>query len=339
MSRYRGVQKHGSGWRAAVCIPGTRSTRKGPVRRTRGEAADDAERLRRELQATYRPGAAITLQQAHERLMQRVATRGRREATLTYYAAQLAALSQVWDPAIPLRAIQPTAIEHLIDVRRREGVSDATIRKHIGYLATLIQSAIDSGMFAGPNVAKAVDRPDSPESERVVMPLADLIAAQNRAAARGWHREAATLKALRLSGLRRSELAAVRLADLTERGLVVRRPKVRSLPRVVPASAALRGVLRFLAGGGDGRIFSSPDEITAACRRVARMIGDPRIRAHAIRHGVGDAIAAATGGDVTTVGRVLGHAPGSARITLRYCAPHDERLRAAQRALERPPGS
>lgn len=338
MRKITNVERAGSGWRASVYFPlGVR--RKGPVRATRSDAAADAEKLLAERDAGANPGSAFTLFDAQQLLLEQLRRRRRRPGTIEAAEAQYRSLCSAWRPDLELRLLTRDSVHWFIDRRVGEGASAATINKHVAHLARLIDIGVREGRIrSGINPARIADRPAATLPARVSIPLTKVKEAECVAEFIGKHREALTIRLLRLTGLRRSEAAALRVQDIRhDLGVLdIHRPKVAAQPRQLALTPALAECLAQLVefAGDDGRLFTRPDDITLALRKIARLVNEPKLRAHAIRHGVGDRVADGTGGDITAIARVLGHTPGSVRMTMRYAQAADQRLREAQRLLE-----
>lgn len=80
-----------------------------------------------------------------------------------------------------------------------------------------------------------------------------------------------------------------------------------------------------------GRLPKSNSSLYKALHRFQDRAEVPRSGWHHLRH-TAAALLAAAGTDVATIGRILGHRPGSP-ITLRYLHTHDPRLRQAAEAV------
>lgn len=337
MPKYSHIEKHRGGWRATVAFPSGRRS-KGPKRETKAEAYKDALRLIAERDRSLRSGSHFTMRNAQDLLLEQLRRRRRRQGTIDAAEAQFRALCELWDPEVELRLLKRESVHWMIDKRLGEDeVSPATVNKQIAHLARLIDIAIREGhMDSNRNVAKLADRPSQRLPERVTISIEKVKDAEHEAEQAGMMREALIIRLLRLTGMRRAEAARIRIRDIrVEDGVLdIPQPKVASQPRQLVLTKALQECLEDLAEGKEDRLFDDPMEITLALRRVSRLVGEPKLRAHAIRHGVGDRVADATFGDVTAVARVLGHAPGSVKMTMRYTQAADERLRAAQRSLE-----
>ena len=146
------------------------------------------------------------------------------------------------------------------------------------------------------------------------------------------------------TGLRLSEVAGLRVADVD---LVEGRCRVigkGNRERVVPLGRKTRHALRvalvgrgrlrpddaFFVGSG-GRPLAA-HAIQQLFRRLARRAGlDVRCSPHVLRHTFARAFLQ-NGGDVFSLGRILGHSPASLQVTRRYVDLLDDDLRAIHRA-------
>lgn len=132
-----------------------------------------------------------------------------------------------------------------------------------------------------------------------------------------------------LAGLRYGELMGARAQDLdwdTEEILVKGTKTHRD--RRVPLSPELQEILRRHPSAA--RLVRMPDHHSNTLRelkRYCRKAEVPEVSWHPLRHTFGTLLAA-SGSDVPTIGRLMGHRPGSP-ITLRYLHTDPERMRAA----------
>ena len=102
----------------------------------------------------------------------------------------------------------------------------------------------------------------------------------------------------------------------------------------LPISPPLAEVLerhRRRAGLVCPRLPKSDSSLGKALHRLCDKAGVPRGGWHRLRHSAATLLAAA-GVDVATIGRMLGHRPGSV-VTLRYLHTDDNRLRVAANAV------
>ncbi len=121
------------------------------------------------------------------------------------------------------------------------------------------------------------------------------------------------------SGMRRSECAAATLADDKGDEFLVRGTKSASSYRRVPVTSALRAVIERIKSrriGGETRMVVT-SEIGHALRRACKRLGLPHVRVHDLRHFYASACIA-SGVDVPTIARWLGHADGGALAMKTY---------------------
>ncbi|TAK00615.1 MAG: hypothetical protein EPO36_08195 [Chloroflexota bacterium] len=146
------------------------------------------------------------------------------------------------------------------------------------------------------------------------------------------------------TGIRLSELAALRVGDVD---LIEGRCRVMgkgSRERVVPIGRRTRKALRAwtsfrrpvpvasspLFAGPQGSSLS-PRGVHQLVRRVARRAGiETRCSPHILRHTFARAFLT-NGGDVFSLQRILGHSPRSIQVTRRYVDLLDDDLRAVHR--------
>lgn len=146
------------------------------------------------------------------------------------------------------------------------------------------------------------------------------------------------------TGVRRTEAARLKFADLDcdDAVLTIRGGKRR--PRSLPAPEGLVEVMALLVQEVLGwpesdYLFPGEDEddradfITRLFRRWSVQLKEPRWHAHALRHTFASELAR-QGVNENTIGRLLGHSQGGAKsITSRYIQVHAPELKAAMALL------
>ncbi len=139
------------------------------------------------------------------------------------------------------------------------------------------------------------------------------------------------------AGLSRADLRALTWKEVDLDAGLITRPRHKTGTRLrLPISAPLREVLerhRERSGRVCRRLPVSDSSLYKALHRLMDRAGVPRSGWHQLRHTAATLLAAA-GTDVATIGRILGHRPGSV-VTLRYLHTDDGRLREAADAVAR----
>lgn len=133
------------------------------------------------------------------------------------------------------------------------------------------------------------------------------------------HEMADHAELIAFSGMRRSECQTARLADDLGDEFLIRGTKSASSYRRIPVTLALRAVLDRIKSrrlGGDTRLVIT-SEVGHALRRACRRLNLPHVRVHDLRHFYASACIA-SGVDVPTVSRWLGHADGGALAMKTY---------------------
>jgi integrase len=137
------------------------------------------------------------------------------------------------------------------------------------------------------------------------------------------------------AGLSRGDLRALTWREVDLRAGLVTRPRHKTGRALrLPISPPLAEVLerhRRRAGPVCPRLPKSDSSLGKALHRLCDKAGVPRGGLHRLRHTAATLLAAA-GTDIATIGRILGHRPGSV-VTLRYLHTDEERLRAAAEAV------
>ena len=339
MPKYPTVERLRRNPRASVWDPRDKKRIKGPVRATAKEAAQDAVEIKARLasrpEQVVLTGKSLTLQQAHELLIERCKRKDRSPETIDHYEDQTSALGKMIDLECPLQVITRDSAQRIVD-RRVKDTSPNTAKKLAAHLARLIEFGIRNQTITV-NVAKLIEMPDSTKAKRVAVDRDTILAAEKAARDAGMVLEPLIIALSRLTGCRLSELARMRVEHVDfDAGTLLVMPKVRSVPRSVtfPAESELASVLKQLIdiAPTDGKLIPGASEaIGKRFRKVAKLVGNPKIRTHAIRHGMGDDSYAATQ-DLVATGGVLGHSDRSLSQTMQYVsAPEDVVARIRKR--------
>lgn len=338
------IERHGSGFRGWWIAP-SGARHRGPTRATAEEAYDDAARARKR---PPRSGQALTIGGACDVLDADVEKRERAAGTVTWYRNQRRILLRYYRAEAPLESLTAAELQSWLDVRSRQlyrgrPINPNTLRHHLRYLRRLFRVAVRHGWSGEVPLAKIVLPPERPYRPDVfgweeALDLLDRVRrAADPAVAETAQHDADLLELVLRTGLRRSEVARLRLDDLD---LAAKQLHVRgkTRPRTVPLSdQAMECTQRALRAGATGVKRKppagevakfTPDYISRVFSRWRRRLGDTRLHPHALRHTFGTELVR-RGVPIATVARLLGHAPGSFAITMRYYSPAEPALRAA----------
>jgi integrase len=151
---------------------------------------------------------------------------------------------------------------------------------------------------------------------------------------------------LAMTACRRGEALAARWCDFDLEGGTWTKPAMSTksgkdhvVPLAPEAIALLRNLYSFRTGFPSDRVFPiSPASLQRAFRRCCEVAGVPDARIHDLRRSAATAMAMA-GAPMPVVGRLLGHAPGSAITARIYARSTSEAERTAVAALGRLTGS
>ena len=365
-ARYPWIERHGDKWRGWwLDAQGVR--RRAPSRTTEAEAHEDARRAREKI-AGRPPGPAMTIGQACALLRADLARRERAPGTHEWYGCQQAALLRYYSPEAELDVLTGDEVQRWIAQRlagtRGEGdqwaiapVSAGTVGHHLRFLRRLFRIAGAHGWRGGDPLKQVVGPKVRPAPLDVLgwQEALDLVEGVRGRPTKGLGRRHAAddprpeaggaaqrladvLEVLAHLGVRRSELARLRLEDIDERGKLLSVRGKRGLRRVPISDELLPVLLRLAQGGLDGgKPVAHVDEATVKRRsgyiatlvgRWKRRTGDGRLRPHNLRRTMATALLE-RGVPEPIIAQVLGHAPGSGAMTRLYLAGREPVLREA----------
>lgn len=252
----------------------------GPLSATAAEAHDWARRAR-ERRAGL-PRHLLTLGQAMDAVDEAVA-RSCAPATATWYSTQWAAILLHWQECELLASITRAQVQAFVARRLEHGVCASTIQHHRRALRRLFAIARRHG-HVGPSPLDGIDWPKT-EDPRVEWLEADELRAILDRLRRERPDDADVVLLIALSGLRRSEVARVRAVDVDAVARVLwvtgkrRREPLPIHPDLLPVIARL-----LERSGGTCLVPGGAEAVKRVLRRCAKHIGDPRLRAHVLRH-------------------------------------------------------
>lgn len=323
--RSSGLEVWSIEWREGGRGGKVRSRSLGPVSDKEAQyelaAMEAGKRTRREKRVVV-PARAV------EDYLRHLKASGRREGTVAHDRDKLKPLLDEWGH----RPLSEWARPHLEALLAEKGWATTRVRNAVGVYRRFVTWCDQVGIVCGDFVAgykpPRLRPPEEPEALTAEQARKLLDAAHDHAL------EVPVALAL-LAGLSRGDLRALTWKEVDlEAGLITRPRHKTGRALRLPISPPLREVLerhRRRAGSVCPRLPKSDSSLGKALHRLCDKAGVPRGGWHRLRHSAATLLAAA-GVDVATIGRMLGHRPGSV-VTLRYLHTDDERLREAARAM------
>jgi integrase len=277
------------------------------------------------------PAERLTLDQAGQRLIERLRGVGRKPATLEGYESVLRVHLVPFFGDVPLERITPSGIEQFLAAKRDEGRAPKTIRNALIFLNSIYAYAERHGLVAV-NPVRMVDKPRTPERAEVrFLDETELEALLRTVPSDALGRvEAPLYVTAAMTGLRMGELLGLRWEDIdrTARRVRVRQTFVRgefttpksargsrSVPLAARVARELDQLHRATAFGADpDLVFGHPvlgrpiDRSKVLKRFKAALVtaGVREVRFHDLRHTFGTRMAAA-GVPMRTLQEWLGH--------------------------------
>lgn len=285
-------------------------------------AALDAGKTTRREQRTVDPQKAV------DEYLRHLKASGRRPGTIEHDGDKLQPLVDTWTET-PLARWSRTMLEGFLCDREWAPVR---VRNALGVYRRFIAWCHAVGYVCGDFIAGF-----RPPRARPPEETGALTAEQARSlldAARGHYLEVPVALGI-YSGLSRADLRTITWKEVDLEAGLICRPRHKTGTRLrLPMSAPLREILkrqRFKRGLVCPRLPGSESSLYKALHRLCGRAGVAPGGWHRLRHTAATLLAAA-GTDVATIGRILGHRPGSV-VTLRYLRTDDGRLRQAADAV------
>lgn len=269
-----------------------------------------------------------TPKKAVEAFLKHLKVSGRRDGTIEHAADKMQPLLAEWSD----RAMANWSRVMLEGLLAERGWGTSRVRGALGVYRRFIAWCVAVGYACGDFVGDF-----KPPRARPLEHREALSAEQCRRlldAARGHYLEVPVALAL-FAGLSRADLRAITWREVDLDAGLIARPRHKTGTRLrLPISAPLKDVLerhRQRVGRVCRRLPDDDSSLYHALHRLMDRADVPHSGWHQLRHTAATLLAAA-GTDVATIGRILGHRPGSV-VTLRYLHTDDSRLRQAADAV------
>jgi integrase len=277
---------------------------------------------------TRREKRVVAPDRAVEDYLRHLKASGRSDGMVEHDRDKLKPLLDAWGH----RPLSEWARAHLEALLAERGWATTRVRNAVGVYRRFVSWCDQVGIACGDFVAgykpPRLRPPQEPEA------LSAEEARQFLDAARDHYLEVPVALAL-FVGLSRGDLRALTWKEVDlDQGLITRPRHKTGRALRLPISPPLREVLerhRRRSGPVCPRLPKSNSSLSKSLHRLCDRAEIPRGGWHRLRHTAATLLAAA-GTDVATIGRILGHRPGSV-VTLRYLHTDDERLRQAAEAV------
>lgn len=279
---------------------------------------------------TRRTAVAVDAKRAVREYLKHLKVSGRRQGTIDHDQDKLKPLLDEWGDRT-MAGWSRTMLEGLLHDR---SWSPSRVRQALGVYRRFIAWCGAVGYLCGDFVGEMKPPRARPREHREA--LSPEQCRRLLDAAKGHYLEVPVALAL-LTGLSRADLRAITWKEVDLDAGLITRPRHKTGTRLrLPMSEPLREVLerqQLRTGPVCKGLPKSDSSLYKALHRLMDRAEVPRSGWHHLRHTAATLLAAA-GTDVATIGRILGHRPGSV-VTLRYLHTDDGRLREATDAVGR----
>lgn len=305
-------------------------------------------------------GDRLTVEEVGERLLQRLAIKGRKPATIEAVESTLRVHLVPHFGSKPLDKIDTAAVERFIAWEADQGKAPKSIRNYLGVLHSLFDLAIEKG-WASANPVNAAAKPEAERSDEIrfltVEELEAVLLAIPADTLGGI--EPTLYLTAAMTGLRQGELFGLRWQDVDwlagrvrvrrayvrgEFGTTKSKRGNRSVPLADRVAVALEELSRSSAyTADDDLVFGHPDSghpldrskirkrFQAACRRAGVRV----VRFHDLRHTFGTRMAA-QGVPMRTLQEWMGHRDHATTLIYADYAPQPDREREMVQAAFAP---
>lgn len=296
----------------------------GPWRETRREAEKDLNALQ---DAEDRaPIEVATMHQAWKAHLERLDARNTKEATLHGYKLKWQALSKFFETTANIAELDAGDVEAYVRWRQKD-VKVRTVLHETALLRAVCNTAIKKKWITSNPVVEAELPRVVDEAEPDWYTKAELTALLIRIRSdvdtiRNVEHDADIIEFLALTGIRVSEAASLRPADLDleKKHVVVRHGKRGQ--RLCKANARLVTLMKLLLANREdpddthGPVLGEVNSLKWMFRYWADRLGEPRLHPHAMRHSFATELARVSGSPYVVM-RALGHS--GIAMSLRYC--------------------
>lgn len=287
-------------------------------------------------QAYYGESEAVSWQSAVVAWDAWIKRHGKREGTITRYAVSLGQL-RAWLDDKDVQRIDNELIRQIVRDRAKLGVTNATIRRDLSAVASVLDAAIDEGWIKE-NAAHSFDRRRLKEgNEPIALPTEESIAAVLAIGSRFVEMAAFA----RITGMREEEIASLRHDQIDRNRMAIsltftKGRRAREVPISPEALAILDRQAQFLRSPfvfwrGDGERFQNVgSQFYATVKRVAQKASRAgtsfrRFRFHDLRHLFAVEYLREGRGSIYALQQVLGHASiKTTELYLRYLTPDEQ---------------
>lgn len=315
------------------------------------EAAEWVERTR-SADGLADHGAPLTLNGAMELLRREQTANGVRQASVDFTEAKYAKLCLAWPASTYLHRIGAPQVQRYMAKRREQGAAAQTIHHETSLLKRLfvvgrrsrriLASPFDDGAVRLPKVRnKRFDHLTREQVETILQRIRTAAAAEP-----AWAWQADVVEFLFLTGLRRGELARLRVVDVDPfKGTLTVRAKVDDVQVVHMAERTKAVAARLIAAAApDGYLIAATDDDPKKAERsranaVTHLVARWKERlglklhgaAHVLRHSFGTELVKVPGMPFALAQRGMRHRTPA--MTMRYFHESADEMRAVAEAM------
>jgi integrase len=327
------VHRHSSGrYRASVARGRGEPRWYGPLRETPTEAALDAIRFR----GVVDPAGGFSIADGFALLLRDLEQTGAREGTRDFYSKSYRYLTARLDPARSIAGLTPKDVHDYASRRTKEGASLSSAWKEIGLLQRIVRLAKQEGAIAldpldglrKPRIRQK--RFGHLTAEQVAAIRATCLAPRKGASPKLQARDSALVGFLFGTGVRRAELARLRVRDVDFGTRTVSIDGKNADRRLPLEGMGLECALTLAEGRSpDQPLFGTVQGIERAFARICERSG-VTVSPHRLRHSFATECVR-RGVQPFVLSKLLGHT--DVRMTMHYYHEAGDLAREAMRAV------